>query len=432
MVSIVKTQLIFILITGVLGSYGSQALQAASPASETVEQLFQVALSQNAELQYYEQEIAIARGQRRQAGLWKNPEIDAEYGKRRVRDGEGILQGDGFTRGISIRQTFEFPGKASLRKAVADQDIEIARLGLEQFKASLRGKIHLLALRYQIALENAAASEEIHQRSHDLIGILKKRPLAGTAALIELRLIESSLMDLQKKSAQFALEKEELRLEINSLLGRPHSTPLRLHQTMEPPGKIADLNGLVLTALGGNLLLKIRTQEIQKAARMTSGARLEAAPDFTLGPFYSEDKAGDDEINAGVSLSVPLPLWNQNQGNIAAAQGRQRQADILLVEARRKVEEQVARRHRAFLLARDLLEKTLETGSDEFKDTADLADRQYRTGAIGIQLFLDMQRAYFESLQIRQQAKIDAWKNLLDLRLLCGGELPGESEGNKK
>ena len=104
-------------------------------------------MESNAELQVFEAELAAAKGQRTQAGFFRNPEISTEIGAREVRDSENVLQGNGTTFSIAVTQTFEFPGKGTLRKAIANKNIEIAELGLEQFRLALAGQVRLLGLR---------------------------------------------------------------------------------------------------------------------------------------------------------------------------------------------------------------------------------------------------------------------------------------------
>ncbi|MDL5046576.1 TolC family protein [Oscillatoria amoena NRMC-F 0135] len=381
------------------------------------------ALEKNAELQFYREEIGVMRGQRRQAGFWKNPEMEIEYGKRRAADSADILQGEGFTRGMTLRQPFEFPGKGALRKAVAAKNVELAQAGLEQFKASLDGQVRLLLLKHVAASESLHEAQIIEERGQDVIRHMRSRSLTGPQSLIELSLIESSLMEFQRLSAQFAREKEELRLQINALLGRPDSFPLVIDPAGLPPLNL-DRETIVLAALNRNHLLQIRTIEIQKAVSQTAGARLEAMPDFLVGPFYSEDVAGDQEINVGISLSMSLPIWDRNQGKIDAARARERQAEALLLDARRKVEQQVLQSLRDYSFQSDFLGKMPPAKIEELREAADLADRQFRLGTISAALFIEMQEACLKVFLIRQEAEIGAWKSLLDLRLLCGGELP--------
>ena len=186
----------------------SQNLIGPKPP-QSVESLVQEALARNAELQYYEAAVSEAEGDRRQAGMWKNPQLDVDGGYRRVRDLSGEeLPSEGYTVGVSLSQTFEFPGKASLRKALAENDVAQARLALRQFRLALGGKVRLFAYEYLIAGESARAATDIQKRSQALIEMMGKRPTAGSSELLEVRALEGSLWDLRKASKRFLLTQE--------------------------------------------------------------------------------------------------------------------------------------------------------------------------------------------------------------------------------
>ncbi len=401
-------------------TYHARGADAARPEPWNIESLVAQALAHNAELKFYMAEVAAAKGQRTQAGLWKNPEVSGEYGSRRISDTDGALQGDGFTRSVALTQTFEFPGKGSLRKAIANKDIAIAELGLKQFQLALTTRTQMLAYRYQAASINAATAELINERSHALIELLKKRPVAGVPQLLELRVIEGSQIELQQAAKEFIQEREETRLELNALIGLPSSHPLVIRPTLIPPPHPLDRNQLIVAGLQHNLQLKGRIAELEKAVQQVSAAKLEAAPDFSVGPFFSQDKAGDLEENFGGILSMTLPLWNWNQGNIATAKAHRDQADSLLLEARRKVESEIARRCRAYELSRKQLDQIPDDLIDKLRNASDLADRQYRTGAVNVQLFLEVQREFLNAQKIRNAAIVDTWGHWLDLALLTG------------
>lgn len=415
----------------------AQGIDATTAEQWNIQSLVVQALANNAELKFYEAEVTAAKGQRTQAGLWKNPELSGEYGSRRITDATGELQGDGFTRSVALTQTFEFPGKGSLRKAIANKDIEIAELGLRQFRMALTGRVQMLAYRYQAASINAAAAEEISERSAALVDLLKKRSIAGTTQLLELRVIEGSLVELHKSAKEFIQQREETRLELNTLMGRPSSQSLVIRSELTPPAHALEVNKLVLTGLAQNLQLKGRIAELEKSVRQVSAAKLEAAPDFSVGPFFSQDKAGDLEENFGGSLSLTLPLWNWNQGNIATAKARREQADALLLDARRKVEAEITRHIRFYELTQQQLQQMPNDLTGQLRATSELADRQYRTGAITVQLYLEVQRNFLSVQQTHNEAIQEAWSRLLDLDLLTGGALNLslehlENEGAKK
>jgi outer membrane protein, heavy metal efflux system len=398
----------------------------------TIEELIQQVLDQNPELRFYEAEVLAAKGQRTQAGLWKNPEFSGEYGEKRVRDGEGNLSGDGFARKVEITQTFEFPGKGSLRKAIANKNVELAEIGLEQFRLALKGQIRNLVYQYLVASANVKAATEINERSTELVESLKRRTAAGAQLLLEQRVIEGSLIELQQSAKEFIQQRDEARIQLNALFGRPAHQNLIVKTSITPPKFKRDFSEFLRLASANNLQLKIRAVELSRSIKELSVSRLDAAPDFTIGPFYSEEKVQEKETIIGVAVSLPLPLWNWNQGNVQTADARRIQADALLLDSERKVQSEVARRLRAYELILQQLDKTPADTVQKLREAAEFADRQYRLGAINVQLYLEVQRQFLSAQQIHDRAVLEAWQSLLDLQLLSGSTIILESSGEEK
>src|SRR5215210_3425138 len=178
-------------------------------------------VARNPELKFYEAEIAAARGERMTAGEWANPELSGELGNKRVRDLGGNKIGDGPVWSVSLSQTFEFPGRVSLRKAIANRQIELAQLGLEQFRAALAMRARTLGYQLMAAQQRAEVAREVSARFQDLLAVLVQRDVAGVAPLLETRIIEASAV----RNAQF---------ELNQLRGMPVSTPVELVRTNIP------------------------------------------------------------------------------------------------------------------------------------------------------------------------------------------------------
>jgi len=149
--------------------FGALIFSAARLLAEetiTLDALVAEALANNPELKFYEAEVAAAKGERRAAGEWANPELSAELGNKRVEDLSGNKLGDGAVWSVSVAQTFEFPGRVSLRKAIAGKQIELANLGLEQFRVALAAQVRSLGFKVLAAEEKATAAREVSSRFH--------------------------------------------------------------------------------------------------------------------------------------------------------------------------------------------------------------------------------------------------------------------------
>lgn len=394
--------------------------QAPSPS---IDALVALALENNSELKASEAEVASAKGQRTQTGFFQNPEVSVEIGGREVRDSENILQGNGTTFGVSILQKFEFPGKGTLRKAIANKNIEIAELGLVQFRLALAGRVRLLAYEYLGARVEARAAEAIFEQSRQLVASMGPEEEFGAQRKIELRLVQASLIELGATIKTASLRREETRTQLNALLGRPQNLPLKISNTLTPPTQSLQKNALIFAAQNGNPLLKIRQRELERSARELTATRLDLAPDFSIGPFFSRDVAGDTEQNLGATVSATLPLWDWNLGNIQSARARRTAAEALRVQAERETEAQILSRCQAYELNQRQLAMIPSGLIRDVAETSTLAGTQFRNGSIGVQLYLDSQMAYLNALRASQEAILDTWRTLLDLNLLTGGSL---------
>lgn len=403
------------VISGPTGASGTSAISS----------LVQEALNRNPELKYYEALVAAAQGQRRQAGAWTNPELEVEGGYRRVEDLAGEeLPSDGYTVGVSFTQTFEFPGKATLRKALAAQDVRQARLALAQFRLTLAGRVRQLALRYQSATAYAALTNQVSVRSGALVDLLRKRPLSGAKTLLEVRVIQASQLELAEEATQAKIERIEALAELNTLLSRPADSPLQLPSVIAPPPLVIyDPAQLNLLASRHNPLLRLREAEIEKARLTVDAARLEKMPDFSIGPFFSQDVAGEEETNIGVVASAQLPLWDRNEGAIVSAKARTVAARYLKLRAQRQVEKEVTSRWRIYQATRTLVAGLDPQTLSDLEAAAELADRQYRQGAVSVELYLESQRALLNSQKVYHQTVLRLWNSLLDLELMTGGKL---------
>src|SRR5262245_5110627 len=122
---------VVVLTTGSMASHAAET-QAEKPASDsakassstkqmTLEAVIADVLEHNPEVNFYSEEIATAKGEARTAATWANPELSTTVGDKRATGGGPA--GEGVAWSVSVRQTFEWPGRIPLRKAIANQQI---------------------------------------------------------------------------------------------------------------------------------------------------------------------------------------------------------------------------------------------------------------------------------------------------------------------
>src|SRR5262249_17286481 len=86
---------------------------------------------------------------------------------------------------------------------------------------------------------------------------------------------------------------------------------------------------LVAAARTNNFDLQTRRVELEQQGFRVLLSRKDGYPAISVGPYFSEERAGDREQQVGIGISIPVPLWNRNKGNIETAQARLKQAETL-------------------------------------------------------------------------------------------------------
>src|SRR5438270_4192450 len=192
----------------------------------SLDQLVAEALARNPEVNVYSAEIAAAKGERRTAGEWQNPEASTEGGAKITRDYHGNTLGDGVVWTLGASQAFEYPGRVTLRKAIANRQIAVAELGLEGFRTALASRVRAAAFRAALGQAKADAAGEIAKRFDDLATVLSQRPAAGVAQEADLRIIQASAIPLRRRPIEAQREVQSAIHELNQLRGAQIDSPL--------------------------------------------------------------------------------------------------------------------------------------------------------------------------------------------------------------
>lgn len=390
----------------------------SSNAPAKLEELVAEVVDHNPELNFYRAEIDAARGGRRTAGTRANPEVSTTFGQKSLR-GAG-LSAEGVVWSVSVQQTIEWPGRIPLRKAIASHQLQLAELGLAQFKAALAARARTLAYTLFAAQEKAAAALEVAERFQQLREVLVQRDPAGLTPLLETRIIEATELTLKRKSSEAALATQSAMLELNQLRGAPWTQALRMHPARLAFSAAPEIEALLSSAWTNNFELQMRRMELEQQGFKVSLAQKERYPAITVGPYFSQERAGDREQQAGIGISLPVPLWNRNKGNIETASARQKQAETSLYVTQRDIERRVVEKALAYQTKLMEMAKWRPESVEEFRKAAELADRHYRLGAVPIATYVELQKQYLEAVEALLDTKREALESGQELQRLTG------------
>jgi outer membrane protein, heavy metal efflux system len=425
-----------LILISVLGSAAQGAETNGSPTAvmstnaATLDGLVAETLERNPELKFYEAEITAAKGGRKTAGLLANPELSGGVGNKTIRGGG--LNAEGVAWSVSVVQPFEWPGRLGLRKAIANRDIELAELGYARFKVALAGRVRTLAYGLFAAQEKAAATREVAERFKALREVLVQRDPAGLTPLLETRVIEATELTMQRKASDATLATQSALLEMNQLRGVAPDTRLSVSQTHLAFRPAESLETLTALAHTNNFELRLRAIELAQQGFRVDLAKNERYPAISLGPTISEENAGDRERIIGVGVSLPLPLWNRNKGNIQTAMARQMQAEVSLNVTAREVERKVIEAALTYETKLRQMASWRPDSVEHFREAAEIADRHYRLGAVQISVYVELQKQYLEAVESLLDTKKEALEAAQSLELLTGLTLPLSSTTTKE
>ena len=415
--------LVAVVVTGIRGAVHFSNAAESLPANTNapfiaLDALVADVLEHNPELNFYRAEIAAAKGERRTAATWANPEVSAGVGQKQVRSGG--LSDEGVAWSVSVQQTFEWPGRIPLRKAIANHQMQLAELGFAQFKASLAARTRTLAYGLFDAQEKAAAAKEVANRFQQLREVLVQRDPAGLTPQLETRIIEATELTLQRKATDAALAAQSALLELNQLRGAPWTNAMMVQSVTLAFSAVPERETLLAAAQTNNFELQMRRVELEQQGTKVSLARKEGYPSLSVGPYFSQERAGDREQQVGIGLSVPFPLWNRNQGNVETAEARRMQAETSLYVTQRDIDRRIVEKALTYQTKLAEMSKWRPESVDEFRKAAELADRHYRLGAVPIATYVELQKQYLEAVNALLDTKREALEAGQELQRLTG------------
>ena len=392
---------------------------AAAGEATSTRSLIAEALQKNPEIRFYEAEIAAALGGRQAAGQLANPELSTELGSMNVHG-----QGDGLVWRAEIAQAFDFPGRLSLRKAIADRDIALAGLGLTQFKAQLANEVSARAGDVALLQRKQAAARSVRERVEALIEVLVQRDSGSISALLERRILEATLLNSDRTLTDATKQLREASVTLGVLCGRSPDETLIIDSSAASFPATPALQSLKQQAANTNFDLQQKRLQIARQGLKVDLTKSERWGNITFGPYMAGQHAGGTQVEGGLSFSVPLPLWNKNKGNIVAEQARSQQAEAMLTATLRDLERDLEISRAAYAAELEALSHWRPESEKQFSDAAAEADRHFRLGAVPATTYVEMQRGYLDAMDSLIESRRNAWKHLMEIERLIGNPLP--------
>ena len=405
-------------------AFGSQPPESGQAIS--LARALAFTLERSPQLAAFSWDIRAAEARILQAKLVPNPEISWD-GEDFTRAGVPSAT-ESMQNTLVLSQLIELGGKRSSRvreaqfdRRAAEWDYQVKRL--EVLKSTSLAFIDVLSGQRKVRL-----AEENVQLAEREIPVTQKRVDAGKASNVELIRANTAVATAQIGLTEARHELEAARVNLVAHWGEKKALFLSATGDLEQLRPIPSLESLKAKLTANPDLAKWTTERQRREASL-SVARAEGNPDLTVnaGPRLLGASHADMSLVAG--FSIPLPLWNRNQGKIAEAEANVAKTNderaAAEAEAYAELNEAYQTLQRAAEEVRILRDTVLPGG----KSTVDETTEGYATGRFSQLDVLDAEKSYIEARTDYVRALSDFQKAAAQIDALTAGpvELPANA-----
>jgi cobalt-zinc-cadmium efflux system outer membrane protein len=347
----------------------------------------------NPKLAAFGWEVRAGEARTLQAGLPPNPEMAIEVENFA---GSGELRGfQGTEITIHLSQLIELAGKRDKRVRVAALERDLTAWDYEATRLDVLTQVTQAFVEVLSAQERLVLNTELVRLAEQVFSTVAERVKAGKVSPVE-----ETKASVELSTSRIALERvqrdlEAARKRLVAVWGGRMPVFARAAGVLDAVPAMPPAEQLTERLVQNPEIARWATEMAQRRATVEL-ARAQRIPDPTVGGGFRH--ARDTGDNALVmSVSIPLPVFDRNQGGVLAARYQLAKAE----EERRAAEiqglaalaEAYAALSSAFVEATTLKNEVLPGAQRAF----DAASEGYRQGKFGFLDVLDAQRTLFEA-----------------------------------
>lgn len=391
-----------------------RAPRASEPAAPlTLKAALELALGANPDLSAAGHELEAVKATIIQAQVRPNPEISTLIEDTRRATRETTLQ---------FNQPIELGGKRAARIDVAERRRAAAAAELDVKRAEIRAAVMVAffnVLAAQERLQFAKASVDLAQRATTAAS---RRVMAGKVSPVEETKARVAEAGVRVELTLAGSELTTARKRLAGLWGNPGPRFERAEGGLDilpPLPALDDLNSRLATSPS---LLRARI-EVDHRLALTEVERSQRIPNLTvsLGAKRNEELGRNQAI---LGVSIPLPIFNRNQGNLLEALRRTDKARDELSTAEVRLFNELAQAHERLNTAHQevaLLQRDILPGA---QSALNAATRGFELGKFSFLEVLDAQRTSFQTKSQYLRALSEAHQSAAEIERILGAALP--------
>lgn len=400
---------------------GALSEPSVLPAEErvlTLEAALALALHNSFDLTVAAEELHAVEAEGLLAGRLPNPELKVSLENVA---GDGIYQDtDEAELTIELSQPIELGGKRRLRREAAELDRQRAVSEQQRARTDVQAVTRQRYIQVLAAQEGLSLAREQAALAGSSLNAAEERIKAGKAPLIDrLRLQgEAGLANLSVTQAERTLLTARQALAASWGDSQPGfdrvDGDLAILPVAPDPRAIETTLDQTPDAVSRRIAVELHRNQLAQAK-----ARRIPDPSLTVG-WRQFEESGEEALLFG--LSVPLPLFNQGQHEVAAAGRRLVGAKARELSTRTQTLATLRSAWQALADARAEAEVLASQVVPAAAEGFTAAEFGYRAGKFGLLELLDAQRALFEARQQQLAARTACHLAVIEFQRLQGGD----------
>jgi outer membrane protein, heavy metal efflux system len=285
----------------------------------TLDQVQSIARQNNPTLRQAEAQIRAAKARQQQAGLYPNPTVG--YTGDEIRGGSV----GGGKEGFFVQQTIVTAGKLRLSREVFGKQTQLATIEADEQRIRVESAVQMAYIRVLAAQEMLDARRDLAKISQDDADT--QRRLFNTGQADETEVLDAEVM-AERSRISAHMQENTLREEwrsLTSVIGQPQLPMSTVSGDLAAGWPELNEEAAVEAITSQSPAVKIAETAAAHAQSRLARAIKEPIPDITVraGMEYNNELLEGLPFAKGwegiAEASLPIPIWNRNQGDTAAA-----------------------------------------------------------------------------------------------------------------
>jgi cobalt-zinc-cadmium efflux system outer membrane protein len=278
----------------------------------TLADLQQIAALNSPQLRQAAANVEVARGNLDQARTYPNPTVGIEQGPNNNNTGSGTVGG-------YYDQVIKTCGKLRLQAAAAEMDLRNAELALVRARSDLATQVRTAYYALLVAQETVRVNKALTQFTDDIFRLQADLLRAGQAASHEPAALLAQSFTVRLAYRQAILNYAYAWKQLVAALGVPQMPLSAVEGRVDKLIPYFDYDAVLAHVLKNHTDILTARNTVEKARYTLKLAQVTPWPDVEVRADLQKDFQGGKTVFQNISVIVPLPIWDQNRGNIRAA-----------------------------------------------------------------------------------------------------------------